>query len=49
MKYNFTPQKGVVAPKSKLNIIFELWPLEGGSFDEMFALNCEGQDYPLGF
>jgi len=49
LKYAFTPSKGIVPPKSKLPVKFEIWPLQGGKIDEIFVLNCEGQDFPLGF
>jgi hypothetical protein len=49
LKYAFTPSKGIVPPKSKVPVKFELWPLQGGRIDDIFVLNCEGQDFPLGF
>ncbi|KAL4510071.1 hypothetical protein ABPG72_010264 [Tetrahymena utriculariae] len=49
IKYNFMPVKGVIPPKSKLPIKFELQPLEGGQLNEIFVLNSQGIENPLGF
>lgn len=45
----FEPSEGIIPPKSKARITFEMTVYYGGSIDELFLCDVEDLELPLGF
>lgn len=45
----FEPNEGIIPPKSKARITFEMTVFYGGPIDELFLCDVEDLEMPLGF
>lgn len=45
----FEPSEGIIPPKSKARITFEMTVFYGGAIDELFMCDVEDLELPLGF
>ena len=46
---SFEPSEGIIPPKSKARISFDMTVYYGGSIDELFLCDVEDLELPLGF
>ena len=46
---SFEPSEGIIPPKSKARISFDMTVYYGGSIDELFLCDLEDLELPLGF